>query len=164
MTRNRAAELTVTCGGLGYFPLFPGTVASAAAALVHWALARALMPEHRVHFAITAMAIAFAATLASVALGQWAERRFGKKDPKQFVLDEVAGYFLAAAFMPLWTSTGRVRDILALFVLFRLFDIVKPFPANNSQKLASGLGIVADDLIAGLYAALVLLIVMTITV
>ena len=164
MTKSRAAELTVTCLGLGRFPLIPGTAATVMAALVHWALARALMPENTEYFVITAMSICFAATLGSIALGPWAERFYGRKDPSQFVLDEVAGYFLAAASSPLWPrNVSYIQGVLALFVLFRLFDIVKPFPVGRSQKLRSGLGIVADDLIAGAYAALVLFIVLNLT-
>ena len=88
------------------------------------------------------------------ALGIWAadraEQALGRKDPGAIVIDEVAGMTLAVLpFPPTWPvlATG--------FVLFRIFDIWKPFPANDAQRLPGGLGVMADDLVAGLYALLV---------
>jgi phosphatidylglycerophosphatase A len=88
-------------------------------------------------------------------IGVWAAHRAGRvlggKDPGAIVIDEVAGMALSVLPFPLTLGT-----VVSAFVLFRVFDIVKPFPARASQRLAGGLGVVADDLIAGLYALAVL--------
>jgi phosphatidylglycerophosphatase A len=93
--------------------------------------------------------------LALVTLvGLWAasrvERALGRKDPGVIVVDEVAGMMLSVLLLP---RTPQV--LVAAFLLFRLFDIWKPYPARGSQALPGGLGVMADDLIAGLYALLV---------
>jgi len=89
--------------------------------------------------------------VAVAAAGTWAahvaEPCFGARDPGPIVIDEVAGMTLSVLAAPLSAATLAVA-----FVLFRLFDIVKPFPARASQRLPGGIGIMADDLIAGLYA------------
>jgi phosphatidylglycerophosphatase A len=91
------------------------------------------------------------------ALGVWAageaERALGAKDPGAIVVDEVAGMTLSVLALP--PTPGL---LLAGFLLFRLFDVLKPFPANVAQRLPGGLGVMIDDVIAGLYA-LVLLVV-----
>lgn len=100
--------------------------------------------------------IAFGAivTLAGLWAAGRAERMLGGKDPGAIVIDEVAGMTLSVLAFPLTVPTLAVG-----FVLFRVFDIVKPFPARASQRAPGGLGVMVDDLIAGLYAlaALVLL-------
>ncbi len=86
-------------------------------------------------------------TMLCIWLGEWAEGYFKRKDPQSFILDEIAGFLAACLFVPpAW--------IPLVFVLFRVFDIVKPWPAQQSQVLHSGVGIVVDDLIAALYANL----------
>jgi phosphatidylglycerophosphatase A len=95
---------------------------------------------------------ALIATLcAVVVVGVWAgsrvERALGVKDPGVVVIDEVAGMLLSVLFLP-----RSVAVLVTAFLLFRLFDIWKPFPARESQVLAGGIGVMADDLIAGVYA------------
>jgi phosphatidylglycerophosphatase A len=89
--------------------------------------------------------------VAVIVLGVWAadeaERLLGGKDPGAIVIDEVAGMMLAALLVPPTPSA-----LLAAFVLFRVFDVLKPFPANVSQRLRGGLGVMVDDLVAGFYA------------
>jgi phosphatidylglycerophosphatase A len=93
-----------------------------------------------------------------VVSGIWAasrtERLSGKKDPGKVVIDEVAGQYIALLPVPLWFWPGWWLFIVA-FLLFRLFDIVKPYPARKFESLHGGLGIMADDLVAGVYAAIV---------
>ena len=95
--------------------------------------------------------------VAVTALGVWAadeaERALGARDPGAIVVDEVAGMTLSVLALP---PTPGV--LLAGFLLFRLFDVLKPFPANVAQRLPGGLGVMIDDVIAGFYA-LVLLVV-----
>ncbi|TMQ19449.1 MAG: phosphatidylglycerophosphatase A [Candidatus Rokuibacteriota bacterium] len=135
--RTRLALLVATAGGLGRAPLAPGTVASAATALVLWLLALSPVALLGVLVAVTA-------------LGTWAadeaERALGSKDPGAIVIDEVAGMTLSVAAVALTPAT-----LLLGFLLFRLFDVVKPFPANVAQRLRGGFGVMVDDLIAGVY-------------
>ncbi|MGH7354407.1 MAG: phosphatidylglycerophosphatase A family protein [Candidatus Rokuibacteriota bacterium] len=139
---TRLALLIATAGGAGWAPLAPGTVGSALTALGLW-----LAPPSRTGRAVFLVTV--------TALGIWAadrvERTLGRKDPGAIVIDEVAGMTLAVLPFP---STWPV--LAAGFVLFRIFDIWKPFPANDAQRLSGGLGVMADDLVAGLYALLVL--------
>jgi phosphatidylglycerophosphatase A len=92
-----------------------------------------------------------------VVVGTWAahraERRLGAKDPGAIVIDEVAGMTLSVAPFALTPAV-----LLVGFALFRLFDVTKPFPARGSQRLPGGIGVMLDDLIAGLYALIVIAI------
>ncbi len=96
-------------------------------------------------------------TLAVVTvLGIWAgsrvERVLGKKDPALIVIDEVAGMLLSVLFLP-----PSVPVLATAFVLFRLFDIWKPYPAQESQALTGGMGVMIDDLVAGLYTLILIM-------
>jgi phosphatidylglycerophosphatase A len=133
-----------TLGPVGRTPVAPGTAASALTVLALWLLG------------LSPMALTLA-LVGVIALGVWAadgaEHALGGKDPGAIVIDEVAGMTLSALVVP-----PTVPALLAAFVLFRLFDVLKPFPANVSQRLRGGLGVMMDDLVAGLYAlALVVL-------
>jgi phosphatidylglycerophosphatase A len=90
-------------------------------------------------------------------VGTWAahvaEPLLGRKDPGAIVIDEVAGMTLSVLWLPVTVPT-----LLAGFVLFRIFDVVKPFPANRLQALPGGIGVMIDDLVAGLYALILLLV------
>jgi phosphatidylglycerophosphatase A len=96
-------------------------------------------------------AVYVAVTLACAVAGIWAggraEAYLGEKDPHAVVIDELVGQLVAAAFLP-----HHIFYPVAAFLLFRLFDVWKPFPAYASQQLPGGWGIMVDDLIAGLYA------------
>jgi phosphatidylglycerophosphatase A len=142
--RTRLAIVIATLAGVGRAPLAPGTVASAITALVLWWLRLAPLPLLALLVVVTV-------------LGTWAadeaERALGGKDPGAIVVDEVAGMILSVLAVPLTPAV-----LVVAFLLFRVFDVVKPFPANVSQRLRGGVGVMIDDLIAGLYAlALVLL-------
>jgi phosphatidylglycerophosphatase A len=98
-------------------------------------------------------------------VGIWAasrtEKLSGKKDPGKVVIDEVAGQMLSLAAMPL--AFASWWTLVLAFVAFRFFDIVKPYPARRLESLEAGLGIMADDIVAGAYAALVVGLVVMIT-
>lgn len=85
----------------------------------------------------------------SIKLGDAAEVFFKVKDPQQVVLDEMMGYWIGVFFIP-FSFTGAA----AAFLLFRVFDIIKPFPARNAESLKGGLGIMLDDYIAGIYTCI----------
>lgn len=127
---------------MGYVPVAPGTFGSAAGLLL-WLAVRGSAPAQAITIAVV------------ILVGSWsggvAERRFGIRDPGRVVIDEVAGMLVTLFLNPVgW------RGAAAAFVLFRLADIVKPFPANRLERLPGGVGIVADDVMAGIYANLAL--------
>jgi len=150
--RGRAARLIVTGLGTGYLPVAPGTWGSAAVCAIF--LAAALATDGRQVCVTGTMAVlAAAAAVGCVILGRFAESAFGRKDPGECTIDEWAGQALALCVLPLgagwreWLVAAGVA-----FVAFRAFDILKPPPAGQLQKLPHGWGIVADDLAAGVYA------------
>ena len=139
---QRLAVLVATVGGVGYAPLAPGTVASALTVLVLW-----LVPLSRAGVLLVVVVVTVAGTWAA----HEAERALGGKDPGAIVIDEVAGMALSVLAVPLTPGL-----LVAGFLLFRLFDIVKPYPANALQRLPGGVGVMIDDLVAGLYVLLLL--------
>ena len=141
---TRLAVLLATVGYCGYFPIAPGTVGSAAGLVVYllvWWTQSPLLEAALI--ALTFAAGTWAATHA--------ERFFGGIDPGPVVIDEVLGMLITLAFIPVGWSGA-----LAGFVIFRVFDVIKPFPADRLEKFHGGFGIMADDAMAGVYANLVL--------
>ncbi len=141
---SRWAVLAATLFGVGRAPIAPGTAGSLAA-LPLVMLAGSALPAWG--FAVLAALLIGLAVLVSDA----ASRALGDPDPKSVVLDEVAGQFVTFVAWPLdaWTLAGG-------FVLFRVADVLKPPPARQAERLPGGIGIVADDVVAGLYANLAL--------
>ncbi|HMD34689.1 MAG TPA: phosphatidylglycerophosphatase A [Vicinamibacterales bacterium] len=137
-----AALAIATALGVGYVPFAPGTFGSAAG-LALWAL----LPK--------SMAAQAGAIVVLFAAGSWsgsvAERHFGRTDPGQVVADEVMGMLITLFLNPVnWTGA------IAGFFLFRAADIVKPFPADRLERLHGGVGVMADDGMAAVYANLAL--------
>jgi phosphatidylglycerophosphatase A len=121
----------------------PGTVGSFVTALAIW-----LLP-----FTPGRLAVALAVvTLIGIWAGSRVERRLGRKDPGVVVIDEVAGMLLSMLFLP-----RTIPVLVTAFLVFRLFDIWKPFPARESQALTGGMGVMVDDLIAGLYTLILVM-------
>ena len=141
------SELIATCLGCGYSPVAPGTVGSLAA------IALAIPLHQFARFSPWQFAV-----LAALGFGPavWAAtgtaRLVKAKDPGIVVIDEVIGQWIALA----GARTLNWKTYLGAFILFRLFDIWKPAPVRQLESLPEGLGIVADDAMAGIYAALVL--------
>jgi phosphatidylglycerophosphatase A len=127
---------------VGHAPVAPGTVASGLVALGIW-----LVAPSRPALGLFVIGAAVAGTWAA----HVAERALGGKDPGAIVIDEVAGMALSVLACP--PTPGA---LVAGFLLFRFFDVVKPYPANALQRLSGGPGVMLDDLVAGLYALLVL--------
>ena len=131
----------------GLFPIAPATVSSflIAVILTLWG------PGPGALWMVTVLGI-----VVSVPLASWMEREFGH-DPSACTVDELAGYLLALALLsPDLGTPGAWKIIWAGFFLFRFFDIAKIWPANRLERLPGGWGIVADDLMAGVYSAVVL--------
>ncbi|MBZ5596204.1 MAG: phosphatidylglycerophosphatase A [Acidobacteriia bacterium] len=145
--KTKAANLIATWFGCGYAPAGPGTAGSLAALAIAWLLVRygGWQP-------LWFVALVLVATAPSIWAADVTARALNQKDPGVVVVDEVLGQWLALA----GARTLNVKSWLGAFLLFRLFDIWKPVPVRNLEKLPGGAGIVADDLMAGLYAALVL--------
>lgn len=130
--------------GTGYGPIAPGTWGSLPGLVAVWGFDRAGGAW------TTAVATAVIALIGVWAAGR-AETLLGMKDPGRVVIDEVAGQMVTLLFLPI-----RPLTLLAGFLLFRILDVVKPWPANRLESLPSGSGIMADDLMAGVYANVVL--------
>lgn len=131
-----------TVGGVGYVPFAPGTFGSAAGVLVWWLLGPSAIVQ----------GIAIATIFG---LGVWSggvsERHCSRTDPGQVVIDEVVGMLITLFLIPVgWAGA------FGAFLLFRLADVVKPYPANRFESLHGGLGVMADDCMAGVYANLAL--------
>lgn len=144
--RARVAVWIATCVGVGYFPVAPGTAGSAAglvlvAALQHVPVAR---PWLSASLGLMSAGI--------FALGVWAaghaERFFDRIDPGEVVIDEVVGQIITFLARP--DAPGKY--LLAGFILFRIFDVVKPFPVRRAERLPGGWGIMLDDVVAGVYS------------
>ena len=135
-------------GYVGYFPIAPGTAGSLAAlalfAFIRW---------------IGVPMIELGAIVAVFAIGVWSasgtEAALGRKDPGIVVIDEVLGMLITLALLPV-----SIPGVIAGFLLFRVFDVIKPYPAAQLEHLHGGLGIMADDAVAGLYSYLVLRLLM----
>jgi phosphatidylglycerophosphatase A len=131
-----------TGAGSGYAPMASGTVGSLVGLILWWAIS-GLGPAL---YALIVVAVS--------ALGIWAAHRaqaiFRSHDDGRITIDEVAGMLISLAWLP-----ARIEVVGAAFLLFRVFDIWKPAPARAAERLPGGLGVMADDLIAGVYANLV---------
>lgn len=156
---GRAAHWIATVGGLGDRLPAPGTTAgSLPAAAAWWLLGMALGASWRL-FAATVLL-----TVAAIVVGTWAAdveaRRRAREDPGPVVIDEVAGQWLCLAvalpFAPLGGGASLALFAAAGFFLFRVFDVVKPWPVRRLERLPGGVGIVADDLAAGALAGILL--------
>ncbi len=177
---TRVAIVLSTVFGAGYFPLAPGTFASALTVLACAALGQ-------IGRGPLLLAAAAVLSIPAVWAAGVAERAFGQRDPGRVVVDEVIGQMITLAALPPPGGAGILAGLnwpagpgsplrlllaqwgggmpallggwkywLAGFILFRFFDITKPFPARRSERLPGGIGIVTDDVVAGAYGFLVL--------
>lgn len=145
--------LAIATCGVGYLPLAPGTFGSLVGVGIFWMLVR-------VNPLVIVVAI-LAVTFAGIWAGSRIEQLSGRKDPGKVVVDEVAGQMIALFPLTLFTRWSTLAVIVS-FILFRFFDIVKPYPANRLQDLHGGMGIMFDDLVAGVYGAIVVSIILRI--
>lgn len=180
--KPRLALFIATACGLGYIPVAPGTFGSLAGLFLGWLLLR-LWPHITIWDAwpkLHGVAIPFVAPATIVwlgvsACGVWAAQQaasyLGTKDPQIVVIDEVSGQMLPLLFAVgtteryldgmsnfyygfWWHGAVRWKYLLAGFILFRLFDIWKPFPVRQAESLPGGWGIMADDWVAAVYAGI----------
>lgn len=154
-TRSRTtwAWLTGTFLGIGMLPGGPGTWAAATTAIIWYCAARIARPGSA-WLTIGTLIAMILVTLIGIPAASVVERESGRQDPGHVVIDEVAGQLTALLFVPL-----EAWHVVLAFVLFRVFDILKPPPVRQLERLHGGLGIMVDDLGAGIYALIIGLIV-----
>ena len=159
--------LAIATCGVGYFPIAPGTVGSLVGVSVYlsiWAAVDQLLTSNALAKRLTALYVftpqlafmlvaIFLLTMAGIWAATRTEKALRKKDPSIVVIDEVAGQMIALLSGPFWIHTWW--SIISAFLLFRLFDIWKPYPVRRLEGLETGLGIMADDVLAGVYALIV---------
>ena len=145
--RDQFWLMAATCFGLGYAPVAPGTAGAMGGAGVFVLIA--LATPSSAHPWLIGLALAVACVL-TVLVTPWAERRWGRKDPSHLVMDEVAGFLVTVL---LFRGPSLWLTVAWAFVVTRVFDIVKPPPARQLEKLPAGWGVLLDDLCASLYAA-----------
>jgi phosphatidylglycerophosphatase A len=141
---QRLGVFVATCGYLGYVPFAPGTFGSAAGLAVYYFVRGTGSPVVEVGVIV-----------ALFALGVWgatqAEHHFGGIDPAPVVMDEVVGMLITLAFLPV-----NLMGVLVGFLLFRVLDVIKPWPSAGFEKLPGGLGVMADDGMAAIYGNLIM--------
>ena len=142
MHPDTLAKHIATLGFIGFIPIAPGTFGTFAAVAVYILL----NPSLYLHALILLILIPIGIISSHIA-----ERVLDEKDSGHIIIDEFCGYFFSVLFVPF--SFGYA---LAAFFLFRVFDILKPFPIRKIEKLKGGLGIMADDLMAALYTNIIL--------
>ncbi len=149
------------------FPIAPGTLGSLVGVglflsirgLAGGPIERYALAHHWYYFEVEAMQLAlvlvtiFVVSLAGVWAATRAETLFNRKDPGAVVIDEVAGQMIALLSASFFVNFAW--SVVSAFILFRLFDIWKPYPIRRLESLKSGLGVMADDVLAGMYAAVV---------
>ena len=129
----------------GYFPLFPATVGSAVTCVAYWFF----VPENLyIQAALIVIVFFLAVYLSSRLIREWGP------DPRRVVIDETSGMLVALFMVP-----KSVLLVIIAFLLFRLFDIAKPFPIRRWERLKSGWGVVIDDLMAGIYTRVMILVI-----
>ncbi|MDD5166552.1 MAG: phosphatidylglycerophosphatase A [Candidatus Omnitrophica bacterium] len=130
---------------VGYLPLIPGTFGSIAAIVLFYLIKDSIV----LYVFFTALIL----ILGFLVAGR-AEKLFNRKDPSCIVIDEVAGMLLGLLFIPY-----DIKLVIIAFIIFRILDTLKPYPADCLQKLRGSLGIMSDDIIAGLYTNIILQVV-----
>jgi len=132
----------VTGAGAGYFPWAPGTAGTLVAIPLSLGLNR---------IAGTSLYLALLTLAAFIAVATWlcnkGEEIFQAKDCSKIVIDEIAGFMVAN-----FASPAGLKPAILAFLLFRFFDIIKPYPARRAERISGGIGVILDDLIAGVYA------------
>lgn len=149
---DRIAYAFATGLGAGFAPIAPGTIGSVEGVVIFLAVLA-------LHPGLSASLVLLAILNVAVFIGGvWASTRTcaitGLKDPGIIVIDEVSGQLIALTPLALWPLS--IPAVVLGFLLFRLFDIFKPYPIRKLERLHAGLGVMADDVLAGIYAAVLL--------
>ena len=143
--KDRLYRMIASVFYIGYLPVAPGTLGSLAALLLYYFICRNT---------ITMTAVILIATILGFITAGKVEKMFGEKDPGEIIIDEFAGMLISLYRLP-----PTMGYVIAGFLLFRFFDIVKPKPIHDLEKLKGSLGVMSDDIIAGVYANMALQVV-----
>jgi phosphatidylglycerophosphatase A len=145
--KNRLCLTLASVFYIGFIPGAPGTYASLATSLVFFVIVRLLhQPSSALHLSAVCLI-----SLIGILVSAQISRNTGVEDPSYIVIDEVAGQLLTFLFLPM-----NALNLTLGFVAFRIFDIKKPYPIRRLESLGRGVGVMADDLLAGVYGNLVL--------
>ena len=146
--KQNLSKFIATFGGAGLFPVAPGTVGSIAGLGVLWAISFASSGSYQ--FLLQLLFLIVFIPVGVIASSAY-EKYFGKVDPGEVIVDEVVGIVITLFALPF-----SLFNIIAGFLLFRFFDIVKPFPIGKLQNIKGGWGVMADDIAAGIVSAIIL--------
>ncbi len=150
---NLMSRFIATFLGIGYSPVAPGTMGALALVILYW-----ILPPLSVSLMIgITVLITLVGVFCASVIERDSQKKFGTEkgqDPGIIVIDEVAGMLVALIAVP-----KTIHFVIAAFILFRIFDIAKPFPVNKFEKIHSGWGIILDDIMAGVYANVILQVV-----
>ena len=145
---NFFVKFFATCFGLGYSPIFPGAVGVVFATVIAY-LIHPLPLFNKILITLILIVLA-------VPLSTKAEKLFQKKDCKKIIIDEVVGILIAT----IWFTNLPVIMFISILFIYGLFDTIKIYPANVSENLYGGWGIVIDDIVAGIYTALAVFLIL----
>jgi phosphatidylglycerophosphatase A len=140
---NRIITFFATWFYIGYIKIAPGTFGTIGAVPLLFLMKKLSFGNYVI---VLVLLIFFAINISTMS-----EKIFNKKDASNIVIDEVVGYLVAALFI-----NFNLINVICSIVVFRFFDIIKPYPINKLQKLSGGIGVVADDIVAGIFSAIVL--------
>ena len=150
--------LALATVGVGYLPLMPGTYGSLVGVGIFLGFTQLVKGNALVALVLLSIV---AVTFAGIWAASRTEELSGRKDPGKVVVDEVAGQLISLFPLTLFARWSIIAVIIS-FILFRFFDIVKPYPARRLEALKGGLGVMCDDLIAGVYAAAITSIIVAV--
>ena len=154
--------LAISTFGVGYLPLAPGTWGSLVAVGIFLGFTQVFKGNALVAVVLVSIVVV---TFAGIWAASRTEALANRKDPSKVVVDEVAGQLISLFPLTLftqWSTQWSIVAVIISFILFRFFDIVKPYPARRLEALKGGLGIICDDLIAGVYAAAITSIIVAV--
>ena len=144
--------LAIATFGVGFLPLIPGTFGSLLSVGIFLFFTQILTGSPLIAVVLLFILVV---TFAGIWAASRTEELSGRKDPGKVVVDEVAGQMIALLPVALFSLQPLTRGVIVSFILFRLFDIFKPYPASRFERLRGGYGIMCDDLAAGAYAAVI---------
>ncbi|MBI5374481.1 MAG: phosphatidylglycerophosphatase A [Candidatus Schekmanbacteria bacterium] len=133
---------------LGYSPIVPGTAGSLGGLIIYYFIER-FSPEGLSNYSVAASIVFI--TIAGIFAASYSEKYFGTKDSSEIVIDEVAGMLISLFLIPF-----KWKYMIAAFVIFRIMDIIKPFPGRRMEKLSGGTGVMLDDVVAGIYSNIIM--------
>ncbi|OIO34421.1 MAG: hypothetical protein AUJ70_01110 [Candidatus Omnitrophica bacterium CG1_02_40_15] len=143
--KNRLCKIIASVFYIGYLPVAPGTLGSLASLVLYYFIC---------HDALIMAAVILIVVILGFMTAGRVEKVFGEKDPEEIVIDEFAGMLISLYRLP-----PTMGYVVTGFLLFRFFDIVKPKPINSLEKLKGSTGIMLDDIIAGVYANMILQVI-----